>query len=246
MDTVSVGFIHPGEWSAAFGNSLLDLIVADVAGPQRIVSHRFGLLQKNCGSGQLVESRNYVTQRFLDDSEADWLFMIDTDMGFDADTVERLLEVASEDERPIVGGLCFAMKSAGVGPRYASRYRATPTIYMMARDGDEVGFAPILEYPDDKLVHVDATGAACLLVHRSVFSRIRDEWGDVWFDKLTKPGTRSTFGEDLSFCMRAKALDIPMFVHTGVKTTHDKGGVFLDEDTYQLQQAMLEVGRSGE
>jgi hypothetical protein len=49
------------------------------------------------------------------------------------------------------------------------------------------------------------------------------------------------FGEDLSFCLRAKALGFPVYVHTGVKTTHDKGGVFLDEDTYDLQQAMRAI-----
>jgi hypothetical protein len=28
-------------------------------------------------------------------------------------------------------------------------------------------------------------------------------------------------------------------VHTGIKTTHDKGGVFLDEEFFDRQQAAL-------
>jgi len=35
--------------------------------------------------------------------------------------------------------------------------------------------------------------------------------------------------------VRLAAVDIPVFVHTGVGTTHDKGGVFLDREAYERQ-----------
>lgn len=47
------------------------------------------------------------------------------------------------------------------------------------------------------------------------------------------------FGEDMSFCLRLVAQDTPMWVNTAVKTTHDKGGVYLDEETYLIQQAIV-------
>jgi hypothetical protein len=71
-----------------------------------------------------------------------------------------------------------------------------------------------------------------VLIHRSVFEKIRDGYGPNWFDRVVIPkGPKGAtkFGEDMSFCIRAKACGFPIYVHTGVKTTHDKGGVFFDE-----------------
>ena len=66
------------------------------------------------------------------------------------------------------------------------------------------------------------------VVHRTVLEKIRANCGDTWFDKVTHPGSRR-FSEDLSFFVRAAGTDHPTFVHTGIKTAHDKGGIYLRE-----------------
>jgi hypothetical protein len=48
--------------------------------------------------------------------------------------------------------------------------------------------------------------------------------------------------EDLSLCLRAGALDIPVHVHTGVKTTHQKT-LWLAEDDYYGQVALARMPR---
>lgn len=231
--TVSVGYLHPGQWSACFGKSLIDLFVHDLCGPGRIMSHPFGEMGKECGSGGIVAGRNHLARIFLDESEAEWLFMVDSDMGFAADTVDRLIAAADPDDRPIMGGLCFAQKTDGRSAFYGTRYRPSPTIYTLAGTDDDTGFISRTDYPRDQVVRCDATGAACLLIHRSALERVRARHG-TWFDPIPKPKSPvpASFGEDMSFCIRALACDIPLHVHTGVKTTHDKGGVFYDEDLY--------------
>lgn len=231
--TVSVGFLHPGEYAACFAESLQDILMADVAGAQRIVSHPYGKMGKECGSGQIVAGRNKLAQVMCDESPAEWLFMVDSDMGFAPDTVERLIAAADPDERPVVGALCFACKTDGKGSFYGIRYKAVPTLYEWFDDPEEgrVGFVAMMDYPRDALVTVAATGGACVLIHRTVLERMRAKYGDVWFDQITHP-TGTTFSEDMSFCLRLAALDIPLHVHTGIKTTHDKGFAFLDEDFY--------------
>ena len=82
---------------------------------------------------------------------------------------------------------------------------------------------------------VSATGGAIVLIHRTVIEDIRTQFGDVWYDPITHP-SGVIFSEDLSFCIRVAALDLPLYVHTGVKTTHDKDGVFLDEEFFDLQE----------
>jgi hypothetical protein len=47
------------------------------------------------------------------------------------------------------------------------------------------------------------------------------------------PIRNEPFGEDTSFFIRASELQIPLHVHTGVRTSHDKGGIFLTEQTYE-------------
>ena len=43
----------------------------------------------------------------------------------------------------------------------------------------------------------------------------------------TRPG--AGFSEDLSFFVRVAGVDTPTFVHTGIQTAHDKGGIHLHE-----------------
>lgn len=239
----SVGFIHPGEYKACFGKSLRDLLLYDLFHHRRIMSHDRGEIGLEVGAGELVVGRNAVAQAFLD-SEADWLFMVDSDMGFAETTVDDLIDAADPKDRPVVGGLAFACKSDGSGPFHARRYRPTPTLYRMAEADGDHGFIPWFDYPRGELVEVDATGAACLLVHRSAFERIAEAHGPTWFNRIPKPNApvgSAPFGEDMSFCLRVKACDMPLYVHTGVQTTHDKGGVFFDEGTYDRDRAARKV-----
>ena len=98
------------------------------------------------------------------------------------------------------------------------------------------------DYPENVLVEVGATGAACFVVHRTVLEKIRANDGDVWFDKITHPSGRR-FSEDLSFFVRVAGVDAPTFVHTGIQTAHDKGGIYLREQEFRRQQTRLDTNR---
>lgn len=235
--SVIVAHLSPGEWSACFGASLIDLLFYDEAHNRRIVSHKFGHMHKEAGADNVYAARNHVCTVTLDESSAEWLFFVDSDMGFPADIVDCLVRSADPKSRPVMGALAFAMKSNGVGPNFARRYRTQPTIYAMAQTDDEVGFMPLFDYPTDKVIPVDGTGAAAVLIHRTALETVRERFGDTWFSHIKKPKGSGDFGEDLSFCLRLHACDIPIHVDTAVKTTHDKGGVFFDEETFRLQEA---------
>lgn len=227
-----VMFLHPGTYHASFGECLMRLMIHDIYGKGRLISHDFGIIGKRTSSAGIVHGRNSGTAQFLDKSDAEWLLWIDSDMGYPETVLEDLIAAADPDERPAVGGLCFAVKKGDNTKWGGRRYYTEPTLY---RKPD---LAPILDYPRDQLVEVGATGAACLLVHRSALERIREEWGDVWFDHVPSV-TGGFFSEDLSFCIRLDKLDIPLFVHTGVKTMHDKGYVCFDEELYDQQREVV-------
>jgi hypothetical protein len=194
-------------------------------------------LRDNAQAGGIVSGRNSVAEKFLDATECEWLFMVDSDMGFAADTVDRLIASADPKERPVVGGLCFSLRRDTAGEFYGQKYVVVPTCYEYVDTDAEVGFRSIIDYPRDTMLQVGGTGAACLLIHRSALEKVRATYGAHWFDHLSHPGG-TTFSEDLSFCIRLAAADIPVWVNTGVRTTHDKHGVFLDEDEFDRCRAL--------
>jgi len=237
---VTLGFLHPGEVAAVFSESKLDLFMHDTFGCQRLISHAYGQLNQECGSGGLVSGRNTVTSNFHQKSEAEWLFFIDADMGFAQDTLDRLVASADPILRPVLGGLCFGQRREGVGSFYGSKYRVQPTIYEYHEDGEAVGFLPQFAYQRDAVVRAWGTGAACLLIHRSVVDRMCATYGPAWWDMIRHP-KGVLLSEDFSFCVRLSSIDIALHIDTSIKTTHYKHGVFLDEELFDRQQAALPV-----
>lgn len=194
-----------------------------------------GIIKQRCASGQLVEARNEVVGFFLS-TDCEWLWCVDSDMGWEPDTHLKLLAAADPVERPVVGALCFGLKKQDDDDAIqAPVLRCFPTLYQFREQDDAVGFQVMTDYPRNRVVQVSASGAACFVVHRSVLEAIRDKYGPVWFDKITHPkGT--TFSEDLSFFVRVAGVDRPVFVHTGAPTSHDKGGAVLTEARWDEQE----------
>jgi hypothetical protein len=188
-------------------------------------AQNYGVLRGNyqlrCGSLGLVDARNEIAAKFLL-SEDEWLLVIDTDMGFTPDSLYRLLAVAHPEKRPIVGGLAFVARQVAEDGYQGYRIRPTPTVFDW-REVDEgrKQFWSVPVYPVNTVVTVAATGSAFILIHRSAFEKIAEKYGPTWYDRT--PGTDGKLlGEDVSFCVRAWDCDIPVAVHTGVRTTHYK------------------------
>lgn len=227
---VQVAYLHPHRVSHSWHESMMRLVAYDAAHNARVVSTG-GPFMISCDANGLVEGRNTGCRKFLDETDHEWLWWIDTDMGFQPDTVDRLVEAADPVQRPVVGGLCFALREVSYDGYGGRRVMPIPTLYMPARDANgHIGFGNRYEYPPNSLVQVAGTGAACLLIHRSVLEKLRAEHGDRWFDRV-RYQDGSAISEDLSFCYRLVMAGIPLFVHTGVKTTHHKQ-VWVSEDDY--------------
>lgn len=238
---VAVAYIHDGDEVAySFHHSTIQLLDHDLANHARVWSG--GWVPIRCGTDGLAFARNLAVREFLSDTKADWLWWVDTDMGFPPDAVDRLFDAADPVARPVMGALCFANRDVdndGMGGR---RALAAPVIMHWTDDIDklgnyQLGFDVRWNYPMDSVIRCDGIGSACVLVHRTVFEKVRESYGDNWYSRARNPTTNELISEDLSFCARLMALNIPVHVHTGVKTTHLKR-IWLAEDDYWAQRAL--------
>lgn len=225
MTKVSMAYVHGLEVTYSWHQCVMAMVSYDVVNHQHVVGGQW--LATKYGTGGIVQARNDTVKSFLK-TDSDWLFWIDTDMGFAPDTVDRLLEAGDPEERPIVGGLCFMNREIGPDGMGGMFVQPVPTIFDWWKN--EVGFAFTArrEYERDQLIRVAATGSACILIHRNAFLKIQKEYGESWYSPVQSGVDGTWLSEDLSLCMRAGALEIPVHIHTGVKTSHFKH-MWLDE-----------------
>jgi GT2 family glycosyltransferase len=236
-EAVTVAYVHQNHVTYSWYHSMVELLGWDMANQGRILQG--GYIGMRHGSDGLVEARNKAIVHFLEEGNADWLFWVDTDMGFPADTIDQLLKAANPVERPIVGALCFTQTEKTEDGMGGWRCRATPTVFDWAKlDDGQMGWVVRWDFPPNTLIQVGGTGGACILIHRSVFERIEQAHGRTWYDRVPNTTTGQLISEDLSFCLRAGALQIPIFVHTGIRTTHMKA-LWLGDDDYQQQRSSV-------
>lgn len=215
-DKVVVGYCNPGMVHAAFHESLLNLLVFDAATSRRIVGGGGRIAVQS--SANISAARNGIVKQFLDECDAEWLWMLDTDMTFVDDTLERLLEFADPQRAPIVGGLCFGVDDGWL----------FPTLYDLADVGDGKGLQVVRyhSWPPNAMLQVAATGAACVLIHRGVLEKIRARVGSEfspvfpWYQE--REHGSMPIGEDITFCLRAGMCGFPVHVNTAVHLGHVK------------------------
>lgn len=236
---VVLAYVCSNEVAYSWHRSVVQLAVYDGRLHRRLGRDLERVHAMRYGTGGLIEARNQAAWDFLHEYEdAEWLFWLDTDMGFPPNTLELLLAAADPVERPMVGALCFSqqeIESDGMGGR---RTQPTPTIYDWITVEDQSGYAVRWDYPRDTVTQCHATGSACIVIHRSVLEKIEKKFGPVWYDRLPNPSTAQLFSEDLSMCIRAGALDIPVYIDTRVRTTHLKQ-YWVSEDQYTRERVAL-------
>lgn len=204
--SVLVGYIHTDTVSHSFMDSMLRTVK-----DQREFVETYGV---RSGPMTIPAGRNVLVEQFLASSH-DFLWMVDTDMGWGTGALNVLMDTAREKAGasatvPVVGACTigeFGGPPDGMG---GFDRRHAPVLYR--RKEQQLELLGEGAYEEGDIVRVDATGAACLLIHRSA---VRDWSG--WFD------TTKNMGEDIAFCMRLRQLGVPLYVHTGVKTSHHKG-----------------------
>ena len=171
-------------------------------------------------SGSLIyDSRNLLLHRAIE-AGVDRMLWFDSDMQFEPDVMQKLfadLDAGCD----VVSGLYFKRRSP-----------YTPVIYSECCIQEAAGLkfptaAAYLDYPKDELFEVQAFGFGCVAMNMDSVRKAVEQYGQMLF--MPTGG----FGEDLSFCMRARFAGLKLWCDSRVKAGHVGYHVF-DENSAHL------------
>lgn len=138
-------------------------------------------------------SRNRLATNFMDDPKRpEWLWFIDDDHTFRAETLQQLLDTGADLVAPLV----------------LKKHHPFPPVAQI--DGRPIG----LKGRTPQLREVHTTGTAGLLIRRRVLEKI----GPPYF-RLNGQGT-GTIDEDRDFCIRAREQGFRVMVDTRLPISH--------------------------
>ncbi len=170
--------------------------------------------------GSLIyDSRN----RLLDvarQSGVDRLLWFDSDMLIPMNAM-RMLSDDIDAGCDIVSGLYFKRKTPG-GPVIYSEC----CIQKIAPDQLLPTATPYEDYPKDQLFEVEAFGFGCVMMTMEAVEKLVDKFGAMPFMPV------GGFGEDLSFCMRARQAGIKLWCDSRVRLGHVGLKVYTGEETW--------------
>lgn len=162
----------------------------------------------------VVEARTLAVEHARN-AGVDWILWLDDDMAPPADLLERLFESG----KTFVGAVAHKRD-----PPHE------PCVYRI-REGRAEHLEPGPDSPP--LLEADATGFACLLMHRSV-------WEAVWTKTEGRPfAYRIGMGEDVYFCAHAAALGIQLYIVSDLVVGHVTDVVVGREHRLHALQARL-------
>lgn len=183
-----------------------------------------GEISKVRNAGSLVYiSRNAMSEVAVKEN-LDYILWIDSDMVFDDDLMQRLYKTMTENNLDILAPICFRRRKP-----------FNPVIYKKIRfglfgDNEVVEFD---DYPENSLFEVDAVGFGCVMMKVQVLKDVMEKENS-WFNPY--PG----FGEDLSFCIRAKKSGYRIWCDSSIKVGHLSLTV-VDENTFKEQKRLQEL-----
>lgn len=137
-------------------------------------------------TGSLIyTSRNSLATTAIQ-SEADFVFWLDSDMVFKPDTLVRMMDTLKKNDLDILTGLYFRRV-----PPYS------PVLFdKLDIDGVKADYSEYSKIPDD-LFEVGACGFGCVLMKTDVFFDVQSKFGNMF-------APIGNNGEDVAFCWRAR------------------------------------------
>ena len=153
----------------------------------------------------IYDSRNSMAQKAIEGGY-DRLMFLDSDMQFNPDLLERL-SADMDSGLDYVSALCF-MRMLPTKPCIYKNVTYGKNDYGIYHTSD-----PILDYPKDQLFDVEASGFGAVIMNVSLIEEVAKNYGMPFSPMMG-------FGEDISFCWKAKQLGAKLYCDSRIKVGH--------------------------
>ena len=173
--------------------------------------HTIGITER-----QLIDdARNVLTETFLH-GDREWIFWMDSDMTFPADTLVKLFKVAEDKNAKMVTGVYYQRRGDSL-PCLWSRGQETEEgniTGMGTNKGLKNKYAGsfLIISPDKKEpFEAHSAGFGCVLIHRSVFEMMDRPWFQF---------VKGICSEDFYFFVNAQELGFKLWVEPTIDLGH--------------------------
>lgn len=169
----------------------------------------------------ITKARNTLTKKFLE-SECEYLFFIDADQSFQAGDVIKMLE----EKKDIIGGIIplktinwdLVKQAVSAGIKDLEYFTGKFNIQFVE---GSIG-------KKEESFQVEHVGTGMLLIHRSVFEKLKpfvkeytfenEEYINYWFTDINEK--YGLLGEDYNFCELCKKINVPVYAAGYVNVSH--------------------------
>lgn len=233
-ETLGIAWCDNGMVDGKFTSGLVYTMVAAAERGLRI-SRSMRVL-----GNQIARQRNALLASWYDNNYSEWLLWVDSDIVLTIEVLETLWKNADKNTHPVVTGTYFISMQAET-----PLMQPMPALFVETENKYELkNLHPL---PVDQLVKVDCAGMGIVLMHRSIVAKLRKEFGDDHFMFGEEPGNgkEEFVGEDISFFRKLKAINVPVYAHTGAIVMHMKRFA-LDKNYYNLYWAALQHSKNRE
>ena len=152
------------------------------------------------------DARNNIANAAMEDN-FDRILWLDSDMTFQPDLMRRLTEDMDRKNVDFVSALYF-MRCRPTKPVIFSNL-----LYDHQPDQVRIKAENYLDYPKDSFFEIDGSGFGGVLMKVSMLRKVSENFGLPFAPMMG-------FGEDMSFCWRAKQLGLKMYCDSRIKMGH--------------------------
>jgi len=174
-------------------------------------------------SGSLVYKARTDLALIALQEKADFILWIDSDMIFEPDLMVNLMD--DMEGRDMVAPVCHMRR-----PPYA------PVLYSKLRQGitpAENEHQKLYDYPEKDLFKVEGCGFGCVMMRTTVVQAVVDKYHELF---TPMPG----YGEDLSFCIRARGCGFDIWADPKVQLGH-KSSTIVTKDTFEAYRSKVKL-----
>lgn len=178
-----------------------------------ISMQRTGEVQFALSCSSLVyDSRNTLTRRAITE-RFDRILWFDSDMDFQPDIMQKL-SARLDEGLDFCAGLYFSRKA----PVKPVVYKQVGYFHSEEKQEVTPRAVPFYDYPKDSLFEIEGAGFGGVMMSTKLAQAVVDKYGLPFSPILG-------FGEDLSFCLRARELGFKLWCDSSIKMGHVGLGV---------------------